>query len=279
VRDDGRVIDSAPPPDLLAAPTVDAADGFVERVGEGAALDAAARWVTAADPRFRQVGFAVLGFLGLGDDDARLVLLDAARVAVGDPDPDVRLSVAAAVGNLSDCADAHQLLLSMVGESDEWVLAQVVGGLPITACGFVSVADPWIQALLTLLRHHSPRVRNWAAFAIGTQSDADSLQLRDELFRIAETDVDGEDVYPAAEAAMGLARRHDARVESIIERRLADVTVGKLWLDAAAELAAPRLHPALVRLREEVDPEPRTLWDDSLDLALQTCTPLRDRSW
>jgi hypothetical protein len=278
VRDDRWVIHSAPPADLLADPTVGAAGGFVQRVGEGAALDAASRWVTGTDPRSRQVGFAVLGFLGLDDDDARRALLDAARLAASDPYPDVRMSVAAAIGNLSDCADAHQLLLSMVDDGDDAVLAQVVGGLAITASDSTTTAEPWIQSLVTLLLHDSPLVRDWAAFALGTQSEADSPKLRDELLRIAETDADGEDVYPAAEAAMGLARRQDSRVQPIIERQLVDVAVGRLWLEAAAELADPRLHPALLRLREEVDPEPRTSWDDSLDLAIQACSPLLDRS-
>jgi hypothetical protein len=272
------VIHSAPPADLLADPTVGAADGFVQRVGEGAALDAAARWVAGNDPSSRQVGFAVLGLLGVDDDDARRVLLAAARLAATDASPDVRMSAAAAVGNLSDCADAHHLLLSRLGDPDDTVLAQVIGGLATTASERAAIAEPWIQSLMTLLRHDNPLVRDWAAFAIGTQSEADGPQLRDELLRVAETDSDGGDVYPAAEAAMGLARRQDRRVQPIIERRLVDGAVGRLWLEAAAELADPRLHPALVRLRAEVEAEPRTSWDDSLDLALQTCSPLRDQS-
>ncbi len=182
------------------------------------------------------------------------------------------MSVAAAVGNLSDCADAHNLLLTMLGDGDDSVLVQVVGGLAITASEPATITDPWIQSLMPLLRHGNPLVRDWAAFAIGTQSDVDDPKLRDELLRIAETDAEGDDIYPAAEAAMGLARRKDPRVQPIIERRLVDVTVGRLWLEAAAELADPRLHAALVRLREEVEPEPHNSWDDSLALALQTCT-------
>lgn len=278
MRDDRQVIESAPPADLLADPTVGAADGFVQRVGDGAAHDAAARWVIGTDSQSRLAGFAVLGFLGLDDDHARRVLLDAARLAAGDPSPDVRMSVAAAVGNLSGCADAHNLLLTMLGDRDGSVLAQVVGGLAITAPEPAEIAAPWIQSLMRLLRHDNPLVRDWAAFAVGTQSDVDDPQLRDELLRIAETDIDDDDIYPAAEAAMGLACRKDPRVQPIIERRLGDMTVGRLWLQAAAELADPRLHPALTRLREEVEPEPHTSWDHSLALALQTCSPLPDQS-
>jgi hypothetical protein len=262
---------------LVADPTVGAAHRFVQRAGVGAALAAAAYWITQSDSGFRQAGFAVLGQLGLDDDAARRVLLDAARVAIADADAGVRMSVVVAIGNLSDCADAHDLLLSMVSDSDDGVVAQVAGGLAITACEPATASAPWIRSLMTLLRHDSPLVRDWAAFAIGTQSDADSAELRDALLRVAEADADGDDVYPAAEAAMGLARRHDPRIQSIIASRLHDPTVGRLWLDAAAELADPRLQPLLVRLREEVDPEPHTPWDVALALALETCSPSAKR--
>jgi hypothetical protein len=259
------------PDDLLADRSWDAAQRFVQRVSDSAALNAAAEWVTRADPRAREAGFAVLALLALDDEDARRTLLEAAEAGSGDLDCGVRISVAAAIGNLSDCAEARDVLLTMVADADADVVAQVIGGFPITAPE-PTIADPWVQCVMVLLRDKRPLVQDWAAFALGTLTDVDSDDLRDDLLRIAETDADDDDIYPAAEAAMGLARRKDARVEAIIEDHLADSGVSSLWLEAAAELAEPRLHPALVKLRDQVHLSPATTWDDSLARALESCS-------
>jgi hypothetical protein len=272
LRDHGPVTDFDPPTDLLADPTWDAAQVFVHDVSEGPALHAAAGWVVRADRQTRHAGFVVLGLLGLNDDHAREQLLKSARAGSADLDAGVRMSVVAAIGNLSDCAAAHELLLGMIGDDDEAIVAQVVGSLAITATDPAVISDSWVQLVIGLLGDPRPLVQDWAAFALGTQTEVDSQELRDQLLRIAQTDLDDEDVYPAAEAAMGLARRGDSRVVQILEAHLADPDVGQLWLDAAAEIADPRLHPTLVRLREQVDLEPPTRWDDALAAALTSCS-------
>jgi HEAT repeat protein len=68
--------------------------------------------------------------------------------------------------------------------------------------------DPSALAALVVLSADSDRdVRNWATFFIGTQSDADSTELREALARRLD------DPFPDArqEAIAGLAKRKDER--------------------------------------------------------------------
>jgi hypothetical protein len=59
---------------------------------------------------------------------------------------------------------------------------------------------------------------------------------------------------------VGLARRGDPRVFPLLVDRLADSDVGNLIVEAAAELADPRLLPALRKLQaagwQQTDPLP-----------------------
>jgi HEAT repeat protein len=85
---------------------------------------------------------------------------------------------------------------------------------------------------------------------------ADDPEIR-RAFRDRRADGDApdateDDVHASAEAAMGLARRHDPAVRPWLERQLAlpEHEVGNLVVEAAGELGDPALLPALLALRD-----------------------------
>lgn len=82
---------------------------------------------------------------------------------------------------------------------------------------------------------------------------------------------DTKEAYPAAEAALGLARRADPHVYPVIAARLS-VDSGSPWLEAAAALGDPRLLPVLQSLREPGD-QPDDPWVQDLEEATRRCTP------
>ncbi|MEU4553496.1 HEAT repeat domain-containing protein [Micromonospora violae] len=126
------------------------------------------------------------------------------------------------------------------------------------------------MALIGRLADGDATVRDWAAFALGSQLDVDSPQIRAGLRGLlVESDTD--EAYPAAEAALGLARRGDPSAFAAIVDRLTRPNPGSLCLRAAAELADPRLTPALVQLRAP-DNEPDDPWVEELEHAIACCT-------
>lgn len=120
---------------------------------------------------------------------------------------------------------------------------------------------PVVDALLEVLHDPSPEVRNWATFALGVQRDVDTPPVRDALMAMLTDDDNGADT--AGEAAVALAKRADPRIFEPLLARLSDPEVGNLWVEAAVELADPRLVPALERLKaagwKDDDPRPEVL--------------------
>ncbi|NAZ82721.1 hypothetical protein GTR02_12910 [Kineococcus sp. R8] len=153
------------------------------------------------------------------DARAAAVLLDL--VPVAHPDARVRLSLA-------------QALPGGVGEHD-------AGG------DEDGIRDRVVEALVTLTADHEPAVRDWAAFGLG-QLAADTLAVRDALAgMLADDHVDAR-----CEALVALARTGDDRARAALLTRLdARGTLTTLELEAAAVLADPALHPALLLLAED----------------------------
>jgi HEAT repeat protein len=113
-----------------------------------------------------------------------------------------------------------------------------------------------IDALIELSRDSDEDVRDWATFALGTQSDLDTPAIRTALFERL-SDSDG---ITRGEAMVGLARRKDSRavpaiLEALNPQHLTSCFEPRedLVLEAAAEIADPRLLPALLVLEPHPD--------------------------
>lgn len=121
-----------------------------------------------------------------------------------------------------------------------------------------------LKGLIELTRDSDTQVRDWATFALGTQTDADTPELRAALLdRLAD-----EDGTTRAEALVGLAERRDRRILPALREELSAECVGSLAVEAAGLIGDPSLLPLLFALREWWDVEPETLED-----AIQACSP------
>lgn len=238
-------------------------------------LAATSAWCASSDPGVQAVGLDVLGELAAIVPDARELLLAVAESLHRSSDPDVRWAVAVALGSGSDrSAGADQpvttMLVRLIQDPDRDVRVQATYALTLPFDNEPQ-DGPVVVALLGALNDSDAHIRDWAAFAVGVLRDVDSDVVRDSLWRL----LDDPEADTAGEAAVGLARRKDARLLEPLSDRLGDPQVGNLWVEAAAELGDPRLLPRLEHLKstrwQDDDPRP-----DVLDRALQACShPLR----
>ena len=123
-----------------------------------------------------------------------------------------------------------------------------------------------IEPLIELSRDPDAHVRDWATFALGTQVDVDTPELRQALVeRLTDEDFDAR-----GEAFVGLARLRDRRLLPALQAELASDCVGRLSVEAASLIGDPSLYPLLVALQG--------WWDEDgdrvlLQEALQACRP------
>lgn len=158
--------------------------------------------------------------------------------------------------------------MRLARDADRHIRWKAVGALPLLI-EEPTPEHPAVQVLLDACSDDDPDVRDWAVFGLGVLLDVDSTAVRDAL----SARLNDEEADTAGEAAVGLARRHDARVLPVLLRELTSPDVGNLYVEAAAELGDPRLLPLLQQLQVrgwQEDHEPRP---DVLDEALGSCTP------
>ena len=123
-----------------------------------------------------------------------------------------------------------------------------------------------IEALIELTRDPEAHVREWATFALGTQVEVDTPDLRDALMeRVADNDDD-----TRCEALVGLARRGDRRVLPALQSSLSSDSVCSMEVEAAALIGDPLLLKELVALREWWDVDKALL-----DEAIRACSNAR----
>jgi HEAT repeat protein len=191
--------------------------------------------------------------------------------------------------------ECHQLLAGLLEvETDSGVLADVC-----VACGHLG--HPGAVPLLVPLRHHADAsvryavvhglmgqedpqavaalielssdadadVRDWATFALGTQLDLDTPEIREALAHR----LNDPDAATRAEAVVGLAKRRDERVLPVLAQALEEGeerchldVLFSFVLEAAEVMANPRLLSALFRCREQGCKETA-----ALDRALRAC--------
>jgi len=125
-----------------------------------------------------------------------------------------------------------------------------------------------LAALIELSADPEPHVRDWATFALGSLCRQDGPAIRAALAaRLRDPDPD-----IRAEGLAGLVERRDPRV---LEELLAALNAGALssiHLEIASDLADPRLHPALVRLRDSWAGSRDWLYN-AVEEAIQRCSP------
>ena len=120
-----------------------------------------------------------------------------------------------------------------------------------------------LGVLIELTSDPKALVRDWATFALGSQVEVDTPQLREALFeRLSDEDED-----TRAEAIIGLAHRGDRRIVPILSEEFASGSVRTVAVEAAALIGDPRLYAGLNALKDwwNVD-------EETLNEAIQACS-------
>jgi hypothetical protein len=149
---------------------------------------------------------AVLRWISNCSHTGNVVGLSKVRALAQHPDPTVRLHVARVLGIFEDSAS--------------------------------------IKTLLRLMSDSSPRVRDWATFAIGELCPENSARIRNALAeRLQDND---EETF--AEAVYGLAKRNDKRGFAAVQAELDSGEPSSMIIRAAAEFGRGRYTATLRRL-------------------------------
>jgi HEAT repeat protein len=213
----------------------------LHRNPEQRVFDLAAACCIAAAPAERVVGahvLAQLGFASESDEAGRRPFTEQSapvlRAMLSDPNDEVLEAAIQALGHHS------------IGRADDLrELARHASWHVRDAVAFALDSDDAASRdiLLELINDPHDGVRDWATFSIGTQTDADTPQIREALERRL-TDSDEE---TRGEAMVGLARRGDLRVVGTIVAALVENPLGLVV--EAAEILLER-HPGETRLRQ-----------------------------
>jgi HEAT repeat protein len=206
---------------------------------EEAVFQAARAWCLSSDAALRSLGADVLAQLGVWERPFREQSLPILWPLLDDPSVDVLCSTLHALHYL-DIAGAEPRLLPLLGHES----ADVRYGLAVALLTIES--DLAVNMLIHLSEDSDTDVRNWATFGLGSQIDMDSEEIRDALLRRV-ADLDNE---TRGEAFVGLARRRDKRVVVPLLVELSSDCVGTLAVEAAKEIADPRLLDVLNELTD-----------------------------
>jgi HEAT repeat protein len=203
-------------------------------VGTREVFEGAVRLCASASAKERVAGADILGQLSAWTDDAIPALMNL----LGDVEVCV---IEAAVHALSQKQDARTIdALSRVSQHDasnvRWAVATALEDL---------IGDERAErVLLMLMRDGDTSVRDRATFAVGSLSDHDTPRIRAAL---AERLRD-EDRAVANEAALGLARRRDARAIPYIASAV-ESSDGEIE-EAAEEITSPDMLTELLKARD-----------------------------
>jgi hypothetical protein len=134
--------------------------------------------------------------------------------------------------------------------------------------GLAGQDEPAAVAALMLLSKDDDRdVRDWATFALGSQTELDTPDLREAL-RARLRDNDPE---VRGEALVGLGRRHDEQLKSAILEELSGEFHGDWVLEAAEVIADPDFVPALTSMRGRMSADLPERFFARLESALLAC--------
>jgi HEAT repeat protein len=203
-------------------------------LGTREVFDRAARLCRSEDVAERIAGADIAGQLNTWSDDA-LQLLAA---MLGDGEPLVVEAVVHALGQRQDARtiDALARVAAHEASNVRWAVATALEDL---------IGDERAErVLLTLMRDGDTSVRDRATFAVGSLSDHDTPRIRAAL---AER-LHDPDRCVANEAALGLARRRDARAIPYIATAV-ESSDGEID-EAIDEITAPDMLRELLKARD-----------------------------
>lgn len=189
----------------------------------------------SGDPADRIAGADIVGQLSAYGDERLQVL----TTMLGDGDPTVLEAVVHALGQQQDARtiDALARLALHDASNVRWAVATALEDL---------IGDERAEkVLLTLMRDGDTSVRDRATFAVGSLSDHDSPRIRAALAERLRDD----DPCVANEAALGLARRRDARAIPYIATAVEASKDGELE-EAVDEITSPDMLTELLKARD-----------------------------
>lgn len=237
----------------------DASLALVHYRGRKEELEIGLEYCRSSDPVDRVVGAEVLAQLGWSDCSFRE---EAVAVLIGllsDTDERVIHSAATGLGH-RDAPSSIPHLVRLAGHKSSEVRFGVVFGL----CGQSDSAA--IECLTRLAADCDVRVRSWAVFALGSQTEADTPELREALFQALNDD----DLEVRGEALVGLASRHDARTKEALLSEWRKDEISALSLEAARELGDPSLLPNLEEIHKLFGDQGDDYFQKNLRDALET---------
>lgn len=203
-------------------------------LGSRDVFERALRLCRSARAGERIAGADVLGQLSGWRDDAMQILLGM----LDDADATVVEAVVHALGQQQDprTIDALAVVAAHAASNVRWAAATALEDL---------ITDERVErVLLGLMRDGDPSVRDRATFAVGSLSDHDSPRIRAALFER----LNDSERCVANEAALGLARRRDARAIPYIAVAITSAD-GEID-EAADEITSAEMLTDLVKARE-----------------------------
>lgn len=190
---------------------------------------------SSGDPSDRIAGADILGQLNAYADEALQIL----TAMLGDEQATVLESVVHALGQQQDARtiDALTRLALHDASNVRWAVATALEDL---------IGDERAEkVLLGLMRDGDTSVRDRATFAVGSLSDHDSPRIRAALAERLRDD----DACVANEAALGLARRRDARAIPYIAT-VVEASKDAEIEEAVDEITSPDMLTELLKARD-----------------------------
>lgn len=203
-------------------------------LGTREVFERTAQLCRSASSAERVAGADILGQLTAFSAEAMKTLLEMME----DPDAAVVEAVVHALGQRQDARTIDALVRAAVHEASNvrWAVATALEDL---------IADERAErVLLALMKDSDTSVRDRATFAVGSLSDHDTPRIRAALAERLRDD----DRCVAHEAALGLARRRDARAIPYIAVAV-ESSDGEIE-EAADEITSPDMLTDLLKARD-----------------------------
>lgn len=211
----------------------------------------------------RLLGIEILGQLGCLDCTFREESVKILLQLLNNDDPRIIAAAATALGHRADPA-ASPKLVALKNHPERDVRFGVAFGLAALD------TDDATDALIELSGDVDTEIRNWATFALGSLSSADTPSLRAALLARSSE----EDDELRGEAILGLARVRHPEAAKLISKELRREEIGLLALEAAELLADPGLYGILCEIRDRFEGTEVELWFvEGLDAAMDACEP------
>jgi HEAT repeat protein len=203
-------------------------------IGTREVFDRAVQLCQSGHAAERIVGADIVGQLNHDSDESLRTLV----TLLDDSEANVIEAAIHALGQQQDARTIDALSRAAQHEASNvrWAVATALEDL---------IADERAErVLLALMRDGDTSVRDRATFAVGSLSDHDTPRIRAALFeRLRDTDP-----AVANEAALGLARRHDARAIPYIAGAI-ELADGEIE-EAADEITSPDMLTELLKARD-----------------------------